>query len=155
MTPDAAFLREYKDLIHKELDLIQDVIKRMAANSFQVKAWMAGIISFIAAFERGKLFSEPLLLLVLLVPIASFWYLDGFFLQAERKYRSLYNEVIRKRTAGDLSGLYDLNPHRFNSATPSIWKIMQTKTLWPFYLIPIVLLLAALLYMTLTAAPAV
>ncbi|GAB4429862.1 MAG: hypothetical protein OHK0039_48530 [Bacteroidia bacterium] len=152
--PETKFLLDHKDLIHKELGLIQDVIKRMAANSFQVKAWLAGIITLLAAFEREKLFTDLRLMLVLLIPICVFRYLDAFFLQTERKYRSLYNEVIARRRTGDLGDLYDLNPHRFNAQTPSIARIMRSKTLWPFYLIPVLLLLVAVVYMRLVPAPA-
>ena len=41
-----------KDIIHKELDLIQDVIKRMAANSFQVKTWTMGIVTAVLALQK-------------------------------------------------------------------------------------------------------
>ncbi len=74
------FIKDNQDIIHKELDMIQSVITRMANNGFQVRAWMIGIVSFIITFERQKLFSDPLLLLILLLPISVFWYLDGFFL---------------------------------------------------------------------------
>jgi hypothetical protein len=44
-----------KEIIHKELDLIQDVIKRMASNSFEVKKWLIGILSAIVVFSRDEL----------------------------------------------------------------------------------------------------
>ncbi len=140
------FIQKNQDIIHKELDMIQGIINRMANNSFQVRAWMIGIISFIIAFEREKLFSDPQLLFILLIPIAVFWYLDGFFLQAERKFRKMYEEVVKLRREGNLTGLYELNPHRYNESVDSIFKIMRSKTLLPFYLTPILLILAALLY---------
>ncbi|MFY9261342.1 MAG: hypothetical protein WAO71_12645 [Gallionella sp.] len=38
----------------KHLDLIQDVIKRMASNSFQLKTWTITIVSAILAMsEKG------------------------------------------------------------------------------------------------------
>ncbi len=141
------FIKDNQDIIHKELDMIQSVITRMANNGFQVRAWMIGIVSFIIAFERQKLFSDPLLLLILLLPISVFWYLDGFFLQAERKFRKLYEAVVKLRRKGDLTGLYELNPHPYSQQVESIWKIMRSKVLLPFYLMPIVLIVMVLLYM--------
>ncbi len=140
------FIQQNQGIIHKELDMIQNVINRMASNSFQVRAWMIGIISFIVAFERAKLFTDPQLLFILLIPIAVFWYLDGFFLQAERKFRKMYETVVKLRREGDLTGLYELNPNRYNEQVDSILKIMFSKTLLPLYLTPILLIVAALAY---------
>jgi hypothetical protein len=44
------------DNLHKELDLIQDIVKRMAQNSFQVKAWLIGILSALVVLESKALF---------------------------------------------------------------------------------------------------
>jgi len=103
-------------IIHKELDLIQDVVKRQAANSFQVKTWMMGIVTAILAFKNEEIFSAGKtpghhglwICLVLLLPIICFWYLDGFFLQTEKIYRELYKWVVLNRPA-KTELLYDLN----------------------------------------------
>lgn len=71
------------DNLHKELDLIQDVIKRMAQNSFQIRGWMIGILSVMVALQNKMLLSgadqfSPLAAAFLLLPVLSFWYLDAF-----------------------------------------------------------------------------
>lgn len=149
------------EVIHKELDLIQDVIKRMAENSFKVKAWMIGILGGIVAFSSDELFAtadESNLIITLafnaflLLPIFCFWYLDAFFLKTEKLYREVYKWVVENRKHTD-AYLYDLNT--FNRATKeggkeeatiknlsedigSIWNIMNSKTLRPFYIFPLV-----------------
>lgn len=142
------------EVIHKELDLIQDVIKRMADNSFKVKAWMIGILGGIVAFSSDALFAtadESNLVITLafnaflLLPIICFWYLDAFFLKTEKLYREVYKWVITNRKYTD-AYLYDLNTFERTyeegesdnlKISDSIWKIMRSQTLLPFYIFPL------------------
>ncbi len=97
------------------MGLIQDVIKRMASNSFQIKAWAIALFSAIVIFSLDKLANQenPILglatSLLLLVPILCFWYLDAFFLKTERLYRNLYKWVIEHRKNNKEAYLYNLN----------------------------------------------
>jgi hypothetical protein len=136
-----------KEIIHKELDLIQDIIKRMAANSFEVKKWLIGILTAIVVFKHEELLGgNANLILLLLVPILCFWYLDAFFLSTEKKYREMYKWVITYRSQSD-KYLYDLNTMErefpidniTNLSENSILNVMFTNmTLCPFYVVPIV-----------------
>ena len=66
-------------VLHKEIDLIQGCINRMANNSFLLKGWAISIIAVVLALADKAL--EPALLsAVVLIPLFSFWYLDAFFL---------------------------------------------------------------------------
>ncbi len=140
--------------IHKELDLIQDVIKRMAENSFKVKAWMMSIFGGVLALAKGGLFNTTetnnsvlpmaFIYLFLVITVAVFWYLDAFFLWTERLYRKLYAWVVKNRPNTD-KYLYDLNTfvREVNGETidlladmDSKFKVAFSKTLLPFYLIP-------------------
>jgi hypothetical protein len=60
-----------KDIIHKELDLIQDVIKRMAFNSFEVKKWLIGILTAIVVFKHEELLGGSTEYIWLLFPSSS------------------------------------------------------------------------------------
>ena len=94
-----------REQIHKELDLIQAIVSRMAANSFQVKAWLIGILSALIAFEKDAIFAEAgvdkwlsvKMNLFLFLPLLCFWYLDAFFLSTERLYREVYKWVVKYR----------------------------------------------------------
>jgi len=160
-------LNQLNDTIkHKEIDLIQDVIKRMAANSFQVKTWMMGIVTAILAFKNEEIFSAGKtahhagiwISLVLLLPIICFWFLDGFFLKTEKLYREVYRWVIANREL-TVDHLYDLNIFKREDWTiPSkpeedlltkagtVWGAMWSKTLMPFYAIPFVMVVALVAY---------
>lgn len=146
-----------KEIIHKELDLIQDVIKRMAANSFQVKAWLIGILSGIIAVKSDQLFGGMVAMMtlgksgvlglnaLLLLPIFTFWYLDAFFLRTERLYVQIYNWVVKNRSTST-EHLYDLNPRRFDEKVASIGSIMFSKTLLPFYALPFVFVVGLFIF---------
>lgn len=62
--------------IHKEIDLIQSCITRMAQNSFMVKGWFVSLYAVVLALlpEKINLF---LLCTVLIMVNLMFWYLDA------------------------------------------------------------------------------
>jgi len=151
------------DIIHKELDLIQAIVSRMATNSFQVKAWLIGILSALVVVESKSIFAEASsnntmsleMNFFLFLPILCFWYLDAFFLSTERLYRELYKWVVKYRPVTE-EYLYDLNTFKrkvgegeeVNMLKPgnSIPNIMFSKTLLPFYIMPLIFVLGLLFY---------
>ena len=44
-----------KDILHKEIDLIQGVITRMANNSFLLKGWIVSLIAVLLALTKDTL----------------------------------------------------------------------------------------------------
>ena len=133
--------------IHKELDLIQEVIKRMASNSFEVKKWLIGILTAIVVFKHDELLGgNGGFIWILLVPVLCFWYLDAFFLSTERLYREMYHWVVRNRPHTE-DYLYDLETmertdrqgtvESFVKAKNNVWRVAASKTIWPFYAVPI------------------
>lgn len=134
------------DKLHKEIDLIQNVITRMAHNSFLIKGWSLSIIGVMLALIKDSVFTSKgsLLLCVIFVFTIIFWYLDAFFLKTENQYRKLYNWTITNRLKGNYENLYDLNAKRFKVG--SHLKIMFTKTLITFYSIPLLIIIGLLIY---------
>ncbi len=141
-----------KEIIHKELDLIQDVIKRKSANSFEVKKWLIGILTALLVFKHDEFLGGTSQLgLILLVPVVCFWYLDAFFLSSEKLYREMYKWVVNNRPNTE-KYLYDLNTTNRTDASGavtnllqpanSIWANMISKTIWPFYAVPILFILS-------------
>lgn len=135
-----------REVLNKEIDLIQACIARMANNSFLVKGWLITLMAVVLAL-LPKTFNIKILCIVGFVACGCFWYLDGFFLKMEKLYRWKYEWVIRNRLEVD-SFCYDLNPYNTkmwidnsdgtHKIEPSIIKIMFTKTLTPLYF-PIIL----------------
>lgn len=135
-----------KDILHKEIDLIQSVITRMANNSFLLKGWLISLIAVVLALSKESwLLSCPATLcLILCFPVFIFWYLDGFFLHREKCYRKLYEWVIENRSSTN-EHLYSLDFSRFKKEVRSIPRIMLSQTLWPFYGLTLLLLLIVFL----------
>ena len=102
---------------HKEIDLIQSCINRMAQNSFQVKGWTVALFAVILALlpEKVESTNKFFLGVVMLAVSVMFWYLDSFFLAAERNYRKIYGWVLQEREKGSRELLYELNFKEFES----------------------------------------
>ena len=134
-----------KEIIHKEIDLIQACISRMANNSFLIKGWCISLIAVILALSKENI--NPIVLcFIILIPLFSFWYLDAYFLRTERMYRKMYGWVLKKRSKGDSSFLYDLNPLRFEKEVDSKFETMVSETLRWFYGVPTIIVIGILIY---------
>lgn len=116
-----------KEYMLKEVDLIQNIISRMASNSFKIKGWTITliIVTLLLKDDNNKI-------LIAYIPLIAFWYLDSYFLWQERMYRKLYNWVIENRLNTD-KYLLDMNAYRFSPEVSSIVRIMFSKTLLVFY----------------------
>ena len=125
--------------IHKEIDLIQSCITRMAQNSFMVKGWFVSIYAVILALlpEKINLF---LLCTALVAVNLILWYLDGFFLRTEKVYIKIYDWVLEVRPQNNRELMYQLNPSKFSGKieeVESVREVMWSKTLRWFYSIPL------------------
>ncbi len=136
-----------EERLHKEVDLIQGIISRMANNSFILKGWVITIVVAILAINKDTIITDDIkyISIVLLLPLITFWYLDAFFLHKERCYRELYKWVINHRLKCD-DYLYDLNYARFEDKVEKIRKIMFSKTLIYFYGTPTLILIIITIY---------
>ena len=74
------------------LEMIQGVINRMGSNAFAVKAWTVGLVAALLTFAAEKE-ATPERILVALVPVGVFWYVDAYYLRQERLFRRLYDAV--------------------------------------------------------------
>lgn len=133
------------EVIHKEIDLVQNCISRMANNSFLLKGWAVSLVAVILAIIHEKI--NPIQISIILASIIlCFWYLDAFFLRSEKMYRELYNWIIVERSNGNTEKLYDLNAKRFEEKVGSIFSVMVSKTLRWFYGIPFMISIIILIY---------
>lgn len=137
-----------EEKLHKEIDLIQDCIKRMANNSFLLKGWTISLVSIILTFSPKNI-SQVFLGSIMLVIVIAFWSLDAYFLRLERMYRKMYNWVLNERKNGNTTYEYDLDPSRFKSQVEKITCVMLSKTLFLFYgviLVPVIIFIFSNLY---------
>ncbi len=74
----------------RHLEMIQEVISRMANNSFTLKGWAVTLVAGIFTLSGKSIGTN---FGILFIPIIIFWGLDAFYLSKERSYRSLYKHV--------------------------------------------------------------
>lgn len=119
--------KDNHDFLLKEIDLIQDVVRRMAHNSFLIKGWTVTLIVGSLLLKGTKLE-----VFIAVIPLISFWILDAYFLRQERLYRKLYDWVVNNRLKTN-EYLFDLSTSRFKGTVQSIPRIMFSITLGIFY----------------------
>ena len=117
-------LREY---MLKEIEIIQDIIKRMASNSFIMKGWAITLVVVTLLLQGSKY-----QVWIAFIPLIVFWFLDAYFLWQERMYRKLYDWVRNNRLKTD-EFLFDMNAYRFKDTVQSRFRIMFSITLGWFY----------------------
>lgn len=115
----------------KHLEMTQAVINRLGRNSFLLKSWsMTILVAAMVLIARENL-QNQYFVLVLLLPVAGFWILDGYFLWQERLFRQVYEEV-RQQTDTDFK--MDLGKHKGKPKCSWLSAIFSV-TLIIFYLI--------------------
>jgi hypothetical protein len=112
----------------KHLEFIQNVINRMAANSFFLKGWSVTLIA--ALFALAAKDANLRYVFVAYIPVLVFWLLDGYFLWQERLFRGLYNEV-RARKVEEID--FSMDTQRFQGEERSWPKAIFSVTLGIFY----------------------
>lgn len=116
-----------KEYMLKEIEIIQDIIKRMAFNSFMIKGGAITLV-VVALLLKGTEYQAW----IAFIPLLVFWFLDAYFLWQERMYRKLYDWVINNRLETD-EYLFDMNAYRFKDEVQSKLRTMFSITLGWFY----------------------
>ena len=116
-----------KEYLFKEIEIIQDSIKRMANNSFLIKGWNITLVlvTLLVTIDDTQVW-------IALFPLLFFWFLDAFYLQQERLFRELYKWVVQNRLKTK-EHLFDMDTDRIKDKVQSYFKIMFSKTLNLFY----------------------
>ena len=122
-----------QEKVIKHLEMTQGVINRLGGNSFLLKSWsMTALVVAMVLMARQDA-PNPYLALTLIVPIAGFWILDGYFLWQERLFRKVYDE-IRQQDNTD----FEMGILKHRKAPKCSWvESMFSVTLVVFYLIEV------------------
>jgi hypothetical protein len=111
----------------EEIKVVQDIIKRMASNSFSIKTWTITLIVGTLLFKGNSNHT-----FIAFLPLFAFWFLDAYYLQQERLFRKVYEWVIKYRLEHD-DELFNVNPMRFKDKVQSVFRIMFSVSIVPFY----------------------
>lgn len=106
------------------LQIVQNIINRMAENSFKIKGWGIGVMLAIFSFAGGQ--GDKRCILFTIVPLLVLWGLDAYYLQLERKYRLFY-DVKRKSKDEDL---FDMNLNNIKVEMKDVSKICYFKCMF-------------------------
>ena len=129
----------------KHLDFIQGVVNSMGSNSFQMKGWMITIVSALLAFYSST--GQKSILLFAILPTILFWGLDTYYLQQERKFRGMYNDVARIPEKPNEIKPFAMPLNLYTGGKYSFWDCFTSQTILPLYLFVVLVLLASNLFL--------
>lgn len=127
----------------KHLEFVQSVITRMNTNSFQLKGWMITIVSALLALFADS--SKCNYIFVAIVPTLVFWFLDAYYLQQERKFRGLYEDIVNGNNEIKPFSM-PINNYKYIKTNSESKKYRYcnaffSPTIWPLYGIIVVVLI--------------
>ena len=128
--------------VQKHLEIIQDVIRRMAENSRSCKVWCVTLVSAILVLVARTGKAEHAL--IALAPTALFYLLDAYYLMLERGFRNSYNNFVGRLHLGQLiaSDLYTVIGCG-SKVRIFLWAMFQSFSVLPFYFVVVVTVLLA------------
>ena len=112
----------------KHLEFIQGIINRMNSNSFFIKGWTITIISAILALYASS--SNEIYVFVAIMPTILFWCLDAYYLQQERKFRGIYNDIVNNSME---IKLFDMPINNYGNGEYSYCSVIWSRTTAPLY----------------------
>ena len=116
-----------KEYMLKEIEIIQDIIKRLDSHQFMLKGWAITLV-VVTLLLKGNEYQ----VLIAFIPLLVFWFLDAHFLRIERMYRKMYEWVISNRLKTN-EHMLDMDAYRFEEEVESTPQIMVSITLRWFY----------------------
>lgn len=105
----------------KHLELIQNIITRMNTNSFQIKGFSVAVITALLAVYARTI--EFWLIPIAYPTIFIFWFIDSYYLQHERKFRGLYNDIVANKWSKSRP-VFDMNIGGFRNGEYSLISTM-------------------------------
>jgi len=127
------YIMDIKNLLSEKkehLKMIEDIIARMANNSFLLKSWAVSLISAILLFADYK--QNLVFVWMAICPIFVFWFLDALYLQLERKYKKLY-KLVRQDYIDKTNKITLFDMDTKNIEVEKLFCIMFSKSIVPIY----------------------
>mgnify|MGYP005772494075 FL=1 len=127
----------------KHLEFIQSTITRMNQNSFQIKGWMITLVSALLALYASS--EKVVYILIAIVPTIVFWFLDAYYLQQERRFRGVYNDVAGLSPDDSRINVreFEMPIQKYQCGKYCYFNVLFSRTIFPLYGIVIVGLVVA------------
>jgi hypothetical protein len=110
----------------QHLEFIQNVITRMNTNSFQIKGMAITIVSALIAIYAST--TNIMFVFLGIAPTILFWVLDSYYLQQERKFIGIYNNVCGLKNDVEIK-LYEMPIRKFRGGQYCFFKVFISKTI--------------------------
>ena len=133
----------------KHLEFIQANISRMNQNSFHMKGWCIAVVSALLAIYAGSIdetgYGNAIFIFVAIIPTLLFWFLDSYYLQQERKFLGIYNDVAGLNGNSKKFDIqaFEMPLQRYTKGKYGFINVMLSKTEWPLYFTIIIGLITA------------
>lgn len=124
----------------KHLEMIQNIVNRMASSSFFLKGWTVIFVAAVLGFALKD--SKPPYVWMAAIPALSFWGLDGFYLRQEKLFRKLYDKVRGLRYE-EID--FSMDTSQVEKEVKNWFCVCFSKTIGWFY-IPILAVILAILF---------
>lgn len=111
--------------------MIQEPISRMSTISAVLKGFAATTVTGIAAITFMT--TDTIVLALLLLPLTAFATLDIYYLQLERKFRSLYEQVRVGEHPIDYSMALPTDSENIKKAKATFTQCFKSSAIWRFY----------------------
>ena len=117
----------------KHLEFIQSTITRMNQNSFQIKGWMITLVSALLALYASS--ERVVYILIAIVPAVVFWFLDAYYLQQERRFRGVYNDVAGLSPDDSRINVreFEMPIQKYQCGKYCYFNVLFSKTIFPLY----------------------
>ena len=116
----------------KHLEFIQNIITRHNTNSFQIKGLTVTIVSALLAVYASN--DNLAFLWISIIPTILFWFLDSYYLQLERKFRGLYNDVAGVSDEPKEIKEMEMRPDLYKGGKFKFVNVLFSDTIWPLYI---------------------
>lgn len=124
----------------KHLEFIQNIITRMNTNSFQIKGLAITIVSAMLAIYASS--PKVLFIFFAIFPTTLFWCLDAYYLQQERKFRGLYNDIAVEKKEQSVR-LFEMPIKKYTGKGYTYFEVLFSETLCWLY-IPIMVIVISI-----------
>lgn len=115
------------------IDLVEAQILRMSENSKQMKTWCFALVTGVVGIYVQT--NNWHFLWIGFIAIFLFAWLDAYYLLLERKFGSVYKDIVR-----DAISPYDMPLDNYKKGVKNHLDPIISVSIWPFYLIAIIVL---------------
>lgn len=123
----------------KHLEIIQRNINELSNSSKQMKVIMLITVSILLLVFT--LFKSNIFILVALLPTIIFWMLDAYYVQQQRKFRGLYNDVAGVSGSPQKIAPFAMPIQLYHDGKYSFWDVFVSPTILTLYATMVMIIL--------------